>query len=163
MLAFTSGEFATSACRVIAPITIERPLTSIPESSPAIALRSMRLSGDASRSFIVGISVCPPARIFASSSLPSIFEAWRRPVGRWNSKLYIVVLLNSFRRLAGLCLLQCGPHRCRRGWHGDILRAERIGNRVDHRGGRCDRTRFAAAFDAERIGRAFGLGGIDLE
>jgi len=27
----------------------------------------------------------------ASSSLPSMFEAWRRPVGRWNAKLYIVV------------------------------------------------------------------------
>src|SRR5215212_3780118 len=94
MFSFTTAEVATSLWRVIAPITIERPFSSIPDSSPSIALRSIRLLGDASRSFMVGISVCPPARIFASSSLPSMFEAWRRPVGRWNSKLYILALLN---------------------------------------------------------------------
>ena len=74
MFSFTTAEVATSTWRVIAPITIERPFTSMPDS-PSTALRSTRLFGEASRSFMVGISVCPPARIFASSSLPSMFEA----------------------------------------------------------------------------------------
>ena len=53
----------------------------VKENLPALAYLA-GLVGDASRSFIVGIRVCPPARIFASSSLPSMLPAWRRPVGR---------------------------------------------------------------------------------
>lgn len=40
---------------------------------------------------------------------------------------------------------------------------ERVGNRVDHGGRRADRTRFTAAFYAERIVGACGFRGRDLE
>jgi hypothetical protein len=66
----------------------ERPERSMPPSS-AMPLRSTRFVGAASRSFMVGKSVWPPAMIFASSSLPMRFAACRTLVGRWNSKAYI--------------------------------------------------------------------------
>ena len=78
---FTTCEFATSTCRVMAPITIERPFSSMPDR-PSIWLRSTRSEGLASRSFITGISEWPPARSFASAFLASRLAACRTVVGR---------------------------------------------------------------------------------
>ena len=78
----TSGESATSLCRVIAPIAIEAPLAStrMPFSS-GMWLRSTRSLGAASRSFIVASSVCPPARKRASGLSSMIPTAFRTDVG----------------------------------------------------------------------------------
>ena len=46
--------------------------------------------------------------------------------------------------------------------HRDVLMAERVGERVDHRGRRSDRARFAATLEAERIGRARRGDGRDI-
>ena len=64
-----------------ARIATERGDTSMPRSS-AICPRSIRFAGPVSRCFMVGRSVCPPARIRASSTLPRRPTACRRLVGR---------------------------------------------------------------------------------
>ena len=51
----------------------------------------------------------------------------------------------------------------RRGRHGELFGADRIGDGVDDGGRRGDGAGLAAAFDAERIGRAFGHRGVDLQ
>jgi hypothetical protein len=79
---FNTFEFATSACRVIAPITIERPLSSTPAMSSQ-PLRSISAEGCASRSFITGISEWPPASSFDSGCLAKRLAACRAVVGRW--------------------------------------------------------------------------------
>ncbi len=66
MASCTTALAATSACVVIAPMTTARPLRSMPFIS-ATAPRSTRFAGEASRCFMVGSSVCPPASSFASS------------------------------------------------------------------------------------------------
>src|SRR5713226_2620454 len=157
----TTGESATSACRVMAPMTIERPRSSMPDR-PSIKDRSIRLAGLASRCFMVGIRVWPPASSFASSLLASRLAAWRTLEGRWNVNAYMEASL--FRRLAGrVAALDRGPDRLRGRRHGDLLAADRVGDGVDDRGGRGDGAGFAAAFDAERVRRAFRQRHIDPE
>ena len=79
-------------------------------------------------------------------------------VGRWNVKLYIVVLLDSLRRLRAVagCFLHARAHTAA-GVAGMAMSSVpmRVGDGVDHGGRRRDRARLAAALDAERIGRAF--------
>ena len=53
----------------MAPITIERPFSSMPVSPSICAEVDEVASASASRSFMVGISVWPPARSFASAFL----------------------------------------------------------------------------------------------
>src|SRR6516162_5793215 len=153
----TTGESATSAWRAIAPITSARPFISIPDK-PSILLRSMMCDGDASRSFMVGSRVWPPARSFASSNLPSMLVAWRNPLARWKVKLYIARLQFSpgiLLRRAGGGLADRRPHHLRRRRHRDLLRADGIGDRVHHRRWRSDGAGLAATLDAERVRRTF--------
>src|SRR6185369_2005112 len=70
-------------------------------------------------------------------------------------------LLCGLTAVAGF--LQGRPNGLRRGRHGQIFRSDRIGDGVDHGGGRRDRAGLAATLDAERIARAPGGGGVDLE
>src|SRR5579863_4898841 len=66
----------------------------------------------------------------------------------------------------GLCRLNCLPYPLRRRWHIDLLdakRRERVNNGVDHRGWCADRSCLTAAFDPERIVRAWSLFRADLE
>src|SRR5260370_31702550 len=129
----TMGESATSACRVIAPITIERPRSSMPDR-PSIKDRSIRLAGLASRCFMVGIRVWPPASSFASSLLASRFAACRTLEGRCNVNAYMEASL--FRRLAaGVAALDRGPDRLRGRRHGALLAADRLGDAGDDGGG----------------------------
>ena len=60
----------------MAPITIERPFSSMPVR-PSIWPMSMMSDGLASRSFIAGISEWPPARSLASGFLASRLAACR--------------------------------------------------------------------------------------
>jgi hypothetical protein len=70
----------------------QRPFSSMPES-PSILPMSRSCEGFASRSFITGKIECPPARIFASGSLASMFAACRTEFGRTYLNSYIVVSL----------------------------------------------------------------------
>src|SRR5258708_38422727 len=91
-------------------MTTERPFSSIP-ARPSICDRSTSCDGDASRSFIVGVSVWPPASSLASSFLARRLDACRTVVGRWKVKAYIEIsllpaalrrrLLAAHRRRAG--------------------------------------------------------------
>ena len=81
MFSFTTGDVATSLCGVSAPIMSERPPISMKES-PSIFDMSMMFLGPASRSFMVGIKVWPPARSLASSCRANRPAAWRTVVGR---------------------------------------------------------------------------------
>src|SRR5580692_8469687 len=125
---------------------------------PSMRDMSISTGGLASRSFIVGSNVWPPASSLASAFLLSRFTACRSVWGRSKVKLYIFALRNflASRRVrqwaAGF--LQRGPYRLRRRRHGDVFSADGVGDGVDDRGGRGDRAGLAAAFDAERIGRA---------
>ncbi len=74
MFAFTTAELATLAWRAIAPITSERPFISM-VSRPSTFDRSISCAGRASRCFITGTSVWPPAISLASSVLASRFAA----------------------------------------------------------------------------------------
>ncbi len=85
-----TGELAASACRVMAPITIERPFCSTP-LRPSTSERSISAEGCASRCFITGISEWPPAKSLASGLRASRPAAWRTVVGRWKVKLYIAL------------------------------------------------------------------------
>ena len=58
----------------MAPITTERPLTSMLER-PSTLLMSTMSDGLASRSFITGMSEWPPASTFASGNLASRLAA----------------------------------------------------------------------------------------
>src|SRR5918999_2772889 len=147
---FTSGEAATSAWRVMAPISTALPEALIPDSSLMVP-RSMRSLGDESRSFIACPRLWPPARYLASSFFePSAIASFVLE-GRWYSNACMAFLLDGF------------PNRVRRRGHGHVLHAERVGDGVHHRRGSADRAGLAAAFDAERIVRARGLAGVDLE
>jgi hypothetical protein len=75
-----AGEVATSACLVVAPITSERPFSSMPDR-PSTLPMSISAEGEARRCFMVGSSVCPPARILASSDLASSEAACRTVLG----------------------------------------------------------------------------------
>jgi len=73
MAFFTSADPATAAWVAIAPIVTAPPAAEMPLRSDAPP-RSMTSDGLASRCFIVGIRVCPPAMNLASD-LPLALEA----------------------------------------------------------------------------------------
>ena len=141
--------------------------------SPSTLRQVDECFGPARRSFMVGISVWPPARSFASSCLPSRLAACRTVAGRCYLNAYIVMLrilvFNSpWESASASCLrlvdlLQRLPHRLGGRGHRQFFGADGIGQRVDHRGRRRDRARLAAALDAERVGRRLGGGHVDLE
>ena len=62
----TNGSPTTSKYGVIAPMTIASPSSRTPLSESILA-KSISSSGAASRSFITGSRLCPPAMILASS------------------------------------------------------------------------------------------------
>ena len=65
--------------------------------------------------------------------------------------------------MRGVRLADRRPHRLGRRRHCYVFRTDGSGDRVHHRGGRRDRAGFAAALDAERVGRAFGHRRLDGE
>ena len=67
----TSGDRSTSAILVIAPMTRTSPSRRMP-LSPATLRRSTRYPGLASRKFISGIRLCPPASTRGSASACSV-------------------------------------------------------------------------------------------
>src|SRR5918992_3736498 len=146
----TSGDAATSACRVMAPISTALPEALI-QARSLMKLRSMRSLGEESRSFIAWTRLCPPARYFPSSFFePSAIASFVLE-GRWYSNACMAFLLNGF------------PNRLRRRRHRHVLHAKGVGDRVHHRRGSADGARLAAAFDAERVVRARRLARVDLE
>src|SRR5580692_9777719 len=171
----TTGEVLTSLCRVMAPMVIERPLISMPDR-PSTSDRSTSCEGLARRSFMVGSSVWPPAKILASSSLANRLAACRTVCGRLKVKAYIFsppfisISRRSWREEMGSCRvrqlvgpLQHRPDRSGRCRHVDDFGAQGIGDGVHHRSRCRDGTGLAAAFDAERVRRTSGEGGVDLE
>ena len=77
----------TSCWVVIAPMTTSRPSSRMPLRS-ATPARSMRCAGLASRSFIIGIRLCPPrngARIFAQTAKQTdgFLDRCRTVIGKW--------------------------------------------------------------------------------
>src|SRR5690242_14271316 len=147
---FTSGECATSACRVMAPISTLPPETLMPLSSLRVP-RSIRSVGEERRSFIACTRLWPPARYLPSGFFPASATASLLLPGRWYSNACMAFLLEVF------------PHGVRRRRHRQVLDAERVGDRVDHRGGGADRAGLAAALHAERVVRAGRLARVDLE
>ena len=80
---FTADEDSISQWVVIAPIASALPSALMPES-PGTFWRSIRCLGWASRSFIIGIRLWPPATILASSfSLPRSPSASLTFFGAW--------------------------------------------------------------------------------
>ena len=75
------ADVATSACLAVAPMTSERPFISI-ASRPSIWERSTRCGGLASRCFMTGTSVWPPAITLASSFFTRRLAACRTVAGR---------------------------------------------------------------------------------
>src|SRR5438067_2747893 len=150
---FTSAEAATSACRVMAPISTALPDTLMPASSRMVP-RSMRSEGEERRSFIACTRLWPPARNLPSPFCPASAIASLLLVGRWYWNACMVFLLSS---------MHGAPHVLRGGGHGNIFYAERVGDRVHHRGRRADGAGFAAAFHAQRIVRAGRLARVYLE
>src|SRR5690606_32607986 len=133
------------------PTTTSFPSLRIPLSS-AIPPRSTSSEGRARRCFRVGISVMPPARIFASS-FAARAAASARLFGFWYSKAYIRSS-PLFRRHAGPMRLDRLPDPARGCGHVDVPHAqgrERVDDGVHDRAGRADGARLAAAFDAERV------------
>src|SRR5712671_232541 len=146
----TTSERLTSACRVIAPITMASPSSPMPFSD-GIAERSTSCVGLARRIFKVGIKVIPPATSFASSS-PSRRVTSSRLAGFWYSNSYIGLSLFGGER--GFVLLDRAPQSlgCRRHFDmPDAERLQRIDDGVGDRRRRADRAGLAAAFDAERV------------
>src|SRR5688572_657883 len=150
MVFCTSFEPATSACRVIAPISTAEPEALMPASSLMVP-RSIRSLGAERRSFIACTRLCPPARYLPSVFCPARATASLVEDGRWYSNARMAFLLEMF------------PHCLRRGRHRHVLDAERVGDRVHHRRRRADRAGLAAALHAERVVRARGLARVDLE
>src|SRR5260221_159214 len=146
----TALEPATSAWRVMAPISTALPETLIAESS-LIVPRSSRWVGEDSRSLMACTGLSPPARKRASV-LPLInATASFELAGRWYSNACMAILLKIF------------PNRLRRCRHGQIPDAEGVGDGINRRRGRADRTRFAAALHAERLVGAGGFARVELE
>src|SRR5690348_11041400 len=142
------------------------PITSVPPSSlmperPETLRRSTRCFGWASRSFMAGSRLCPPASSLASSLWrPSRSSASFNVPGVWYSNwagyMSASPLLLRFGGLGGL------PDPLRRQRHGvDVVHAEPrqgVHHRVDHRRRRGDGAGLARALHAERIDRRGGLG-----
>ena len=86
ILACTSFEAATSACGVIAPMVMVAPSSVMPLRDPSFD-RSTSATGLASRCFIVGISVMPPATSLLSSievsKLGRIRDLVGLVIGKW--------------------------------------------------------------------------------
>src|SRR5450432_3205784 len=114
----TIAERATSACLAVAPITSERPFISIP-SRPSMWERSTRCGGLASRCFITGSRVWPPAMTLASSFFVKRLAACRTVAGRW--------YLNSYMRYPGQ-IFSVAVRWCR---SGEIGVRHRLGARRD--------------------------------
>ena len=82
----TASESATSACVVSAPKVRPPPSSATPDRSGSRPM-STTAAGRATRSFIAGIRLCPPASNFAS--FPPPFRSRSRPTasasepGRW--------------------------------------------------------------------------------
>ena len=165
---------ATSACRVIAPITRLSPSRATPASSRTF-LRSTSAAGDARRCFMVGSRVMPPASALASGFARSataaesdvgamIFKgvhcrilpmrgqkaAERRPLVH-SAARFITVFCAARQTTCGVAGMATSS------WPSASVM------RVDDRRRRGDRARFAAALDAERIGRTERLDRLDLE
>src|SRR5918999_4572372 len=134
----TSGDPATSAWRVIAPISTALPETLMPASSLMVP-RSMRSVGEESRSFIACTRLWPPARYLPSSFFEPSAMASFVLEGRWYSNACMAFLLNGF------------PNRLRRRRHRHVLHAKGVGDGVHHRRGSADGAGLAAAFDPERV------------
>src|SRR2546421_6370605 len=134
MVERTSAQCATWSWVVMAPMSTPVAFFWMPRSS-ATRERSTMTFGLASRSFMVGSSVCPPASSLASPLPARSLAASATDCGRWYWKAYmcLVSLLGGHlgRRLLGG--LPDGPRRCR---HGDVLVAERVGDGIDDGGGR---------------------------
>src|SRR5690349_2421227 len=145
-----SAECATSACRVIAPISTVLPDALIPVNSFKEP-KSIRSEGDERRSFIACTRLWPPARYLPSAFFPARASASLLLEGRWYSNACMAFLLEMF------------PHGVRRRRHGHVLDPERVGDRVHHGGGGADRAGLAAALHAERVVRARRLARVDLE
>src|SRR5687768_3408738 len=146
----TSFDPATSAWRVIAPISTALAEALMPTSS-LIVPRSMRSEGEESLSFIACTRLWPPARYLASSFLDPRASASLVLPGRWYSNACMASLLEML------------PNGLRRRRHGDVLHAERVGDRVHHCRRGADRARFAAALHAERVVRARRLARVEFE
>src|SRR3984957_17737944 len=84
----TTAEVATAWWVAVAPITSDRPFISMP-SRPSMWERSTRCGGLASRCFMTGSSVWPPAITLASSFLIRRLAACRTVSGRWYLNSYI--------------------------------------------------------------------------
>src|SRR5688572_12824547 len=150
----TTSDFATSACRVIAPMTTLAPSFLTPLSSARLP-RSTRSVGRARRCFSVGISVMPPATSFTSSPAASFAASATEPALRYSNAYIRVSPL--FRGHGGTVLRDRFPDAAWARRHVDVLHPqgrERVDDGVHHGARGADRARLAAAFDAERVVRA---------
>ena len=86
------SEDETSWCVTVEPIVIEFPLSLIKFNS-SIPDISINVDGEANLCFIVGINVCPPARIFVSSFSLKSFSTSLIVLTFSYIKLYIFILL----------------------------------------------------------------------
>src|SRR5262245_29733943 len=153
---FTRADDSTSQWVVIAPNASMLPSCLMPVS-PGTLRRSMMCLGWASRSFIIGIRLWPPARSLASSlCLPRRASASFTLVGAWysNAAGYIVRspgLPGALRALNGV------PHPLGRQRHRlDVIHTEpgeRVHDRIHHCRRRRDRSGLARALDAHGIDR----------
>src|SRR5262245_32163421 len=144
----TSGEAAISACVVVAPISRALPFALIPES-PFMEPRSTSAAGQASRTFMAGSRLCPPARGRAPFFFRSSCVASASVLGRKYSKLveYIVGLLLPRVPDGAPDLLRRERHVDR----ADVKRSERVHDGVVDGDRRGDGARLADALDAQRI------------
>src|SRR6185436_2179216 len=146
----TSGEAAISACVVVAPISSVLPFTLIPER-PAMAPRSTRAFAVASRNFMAGSRLWPPASSREPLCFLSSFAASASVLGRKYSKLseYTVGLL-----LPWLCRADRAPDALGSQRHVDLLDAERregVHHGVVDGRRRGNRPGLADALDAQRV------------
>src|SRR5438552_1851360 len=132
----TAEDDATSACVVIAPMTIASPSFLMPFSSP-MPERSTTVPGLASRNFIAPTRLCPPA-----SALPPLLlnaaAASATDFARWYSNAYMINVLSGsypFALTPGLALLprglHCIPDSMRRRRHVHVFDARRSQSIVD--------------------------------
>ena len=178
--AFHDGRcVATSAWRVIAPITSASPSRAMPASSGRLSVRRSRTARQGAASLSAAASCRRRAAL--ASCFGEVGERRRESVcGRWYSKAYMRAIsewgsgsargasaasvenhsaarfstaasARPARRLAG------SPASSTFSWPTASVIA------LMTAGGRGDRARFAATFDAERVGRTGRLDRVDLE
>src|SRR5437868_14202648 len=145
---FATAEFATSACRVIAPITSASPSLRMPANSE-MPRKSTSVPGCASRSFIAATRLCPPAR-----GLPPVlaraFAASASVFGSWYSKVYMNFSLTP----GALNRLPHAMRRCRHVEMRDPDARQCVHHRIHQRGRSANCSRFATPFCAQGIVRA---------